>query len=255
MVLYLNFLLYHISFLLSNYHFFIFSKFLALNRVGNSGILIAGYPKNIFRKEYLHLAGECWENIMYLENQINAETFQELWQQASEKPTKYDRVLISPKANMAAIRDYGHFRIKNAFIIVQSGTIWHEWEISDFKLLKCSGTFSFNAKSIRNIAVCVGEETEEPSYLFFKDMEEASSHDLFAIGAVETEKCILAFCFDWQNRKNQYLVADNYDGEDSDLFYIMRTLKELPDRKEDMNETAHTRCEYPMEGIQNGAST
>ena len=186
---------------------------------------------------------------MNLENRTNAKKFQEILQKALEKSDRYDCVYISPEIGMAAIQGYGRLKIKNAFILAQSGSTRQEWEISNFKPLKCLNTFSFCAKNRWNIAVCAGEETDESSYFFFKDMEDRTSIDFFAIGALEMEKCALAFCFDWQNKKNQYLLLDRDEGEDSDLFRIMKVLKELFNRKEDVYETAHTKSEWPIDRV------
>lgn len=187
------------------------------------------------------------EIIMYNEKKTDVERFNEIEEKALEKRSHYDYIHISPEAGMASIQQYGRFRIKNAFVFTQSGSTWREWEVSDYRLLKSSDTFSFCAKNLWNIAVCAGKKENDSSYFFFKDMDAKAPIDFFAIGALEMEECALAFCFDWKKKKNQYLVVERAQTEDSDLFYIMRTMKELAKRKGIAYGTTQTQIEWPIQ--------
>lgn len=175
---------------------------------------------------------------------ISKEVFSELEEKALQKKSRYDYFYISSKAGMVSLPEYGRCRIKNSFIYVQMGANLLEWEISNYRLSKCSGTFIFCVKNVWNIAISVGTSDEETVYLHFKDMAEKEPIDFWAIGALETEEFAYAFCFDWKVKKNFYIAAERVEAEESDLFSIINAAKNFTFRKDLNNEQNLTSQEF-----------
>jgi hypothetical protein len=79
--------------------------------------------------------------------------------------------------------------------------------------------------------MCFGKRESEESYLFLQEMESEKLIKAFAIGAIEIAEYAEGFYFNWETKESYYIILDRYGRENSALYMIAKTLKEMQVKK------------------------
>lgn len=172
-------------------------------------------------------------------------TFREAEIKAAGKNCKYDYFTISDERCGASIYISGPRKIKNALILVEAEGGKEIWQIENSVLMSYPRPFVLWTKGEKKAGICVGDRDNdnEGSYLLFDKQIDSEPTPATVTGVVAIEGYSVAFEFDWQTGKSYYLQTEDDEGEESDLYELMKKMYYV---KENYREPSDIETDWPF---------
>lgn len=131
----------------------------------------------------------------------------------------------------AAMDDLGITRIKNATIIIQFQDEFLTWYVREGRVEQCPKKLTLAIKNMGILECLIGDVKNEQNCFSFGDLDESDSRIKFLIGVVEISSHGIAFLFDWNSKMVCSIEEDMGYSQDSQLFVLLETMRNLERRK------------------------
>lgn len=159
-------------------------------------------------------------------NVSNKEYFEHLAGKAF-RGGNYDYFGIGKQGTRAAIYETPSLKIRNAFVIIKDSEKVQEWMVENYQVIQCPDMLHICIKNLNFLMGCIGDENNEDSYFKCMNTSQIQSLQIKVFAAVETEEDACVFYFDNTLQKSNYLYQSSNGLESTDLFMIVRFLKDL----------------------------